>query len=571
MSTHRPLLLLLGVAALVPAACDGAGTGDDGAEPASGLVLATAPLGDCEWHNGDNRFPADANKLVLRLTGGNIPGDEPVVKAVSRLAAGGVVQLDEIEPGAGVTLDVVACDGTDPVWSGLTRGIEIPEPGESVEADVYLTRLDSVTRVGRCPSGTELDTGHAFASTLRADEETAWVFGGFDSSSGTSFSATDAVESYDRVSSEFSSAGALAEVRGLALAQGMTDGRVRVIGGATGLTLAISGPLVYPTGAPANGVEFYDPASRSSAGGVALTLPAMPAVVGFADGTALAVGGADGASGGTAAAWVLPADMDEASDATEIALDEPLFGATVVPVDAVSGALVFGGRTGSVDGDIALWIDIGDGTTTQLTGDSQQGWPTYASGGYLGESGGQHHFLVLGGTDVNAGGTLSFTNRTVTPRMERVSVDLGAGTMTSTQVSLGTDGPVIQRAMGSLVEVGDGTWWLVGGFASFGKNEDVCGADVDVCIPSSLPRFAVGLQGAPVLALVAPEVGLDSADLGGDLGAFGAGALALGDGSWLVLSGFDRTGVSADTDAGMARFEVDAAELCDAVVSDDEE
>ena len=545
-------LVLAGAFASAPiAACDG---GADDAK--GGLQITTAALvhADCSMENDDGVFPSDADRVVIRVTGGAIEAAEPVVASLMAgdLNAAGAGVVDEIPAGSGMTVEVVACEGSTPSWAGITHGVEVTAARET-NVDVFLTPTDEVACVGTTSVKT-LVHGHAFAAAW-GDGEAAFVAGGFsDYSSGQlRLDATDEVESYVRSDSRFIAGTALSSPRAMALTQPLPDGRARLVGGTTRLLLQSGGrPLdVGADAAPATAFEVYDPAKGTSEG-VGAALAALPAAAALGDGSVIAAGGMSVSGEPVPVAWRLPADGADATAIEALTLPEPRFGATVIAAGPASAALIWGGLATYDAAAVALWVDASGDTAsvTPLTGTAETGISVFASGAWLGVNDADRHvFVVVGGTDLDD--AVGYTLVASTPRLERITIDADAGTFTSE--SLGDTDLRWQRALPALEAVGDALW-TVGGVAAF-SGHDACDGAAP-CFPGTLPLVALGVDGG---------VGVDTLGQDLPLGALGAVPVGLGDGSWLIVGGLSgiASGDEVERDAVLIRFGATTESLCD--------
>lgn len=547
----------LTVVALLLSACAEGTAGEPG-----GLQLTTAALAHegCALDNGDGVFPIGpdgeaVDRVVVEISGGEIPAAEPVVAALvaGDLNAAGAGVVDGIPEGADMTVDVVGCDEGEAVWSGTTRGVDV-EAGRETNVDVFLTMKDAVGCVGVGGVAT-LDDPHAFGAAW-GDGERVWIGGGFDAWTAVDLTlhATAGVHRYSRVKSSFVELGtALSSPRAMALVQPLEGGAVRLVGGTTALTLAGSPPLAVGAAAqPSAAVELYDPAGMGA--GIGDAIAALPAVVALADGSALAAGGASAAGAPVALGWRVPPGEITAADIETFALAEARYGATLLASGEEPAALLWGGLAAYDPDAVAAWVDVSGAiaAVTPLAGQAETGVPVFAAGAWLGSSADGHPvFAIVGGSEIEADG---YTLVPAAPRLERVTVDVGAGTFTAE--SLGGSDTAWQRALPTLVRLDSGALWVLGGFTSF-SNHEVCDGAAP-CFPGGMPRIALEPSGA--LASAGVELDLP-------VGGFGAVPARTGDGSWLVvggLAGLSGTGVGdvLERDAALVRFDIARADLC---------
>ncbi len=504
--------------------------------------------------NDDGVFPSDSDRVVIRVTGGAIESAEPVVAILvaADLNAAGAGVVDDIPEGAGMTVEVVACDGASPAWAGVTHGVDVTAAHET-NVDVFLTPTDTLACVGTTSVKT-LDDGHAFGAAW-SDGETAFIAGGFDNfaSSQLRLDATNSVETYVRRDSRFSSSVALSGARAMAITQPLAGGGARIVGGTTQLLLQ-SGGLPVDVGAaaaPASAYDLYDPAAGTSEG-VGDSLAALPAGAVLGDGSVVLAGGMSESGEPVPVGWLVPPPDDDDAGVDTFALPEARFGATVIAAGDASAALVWGGLTSHTPDAAALWVDTsGDAATvTTLTGTASSGLSVFASGVWLGQDDSDRDvFLVVGGTDMND--SVGYTLVASTSRLERITVDADAGTFTSE--SLGGGDLTWQRALSAVHLVG-GDLWVVGGLAAF-SGHDACDGAAP-CFPVTLPLVPIDADGA---------AGGDGLGETLPLGALGAVPVGLGDGSWLVAGGLAGigSGDEIERDAVLVRFGSTTDSLCD--------
>ena len=99
---------------------------DAGGDPA--LTLHFAALGTCSSNgNADRQFPANADRIVLALSGGSLGA--PVTMALGEDAANaqGELLFQKIPVGTGMQLRVAACAGATASWAGVTNDVAVAE------------------------------------------------------------------------------------------------------------------------------------------------------------------------------------------------------------------------------------------------------------------------------------------------------------------------------------------------------------------------------------------------------------------------------------------------------------
>ncbi|MDP6943853.1 MAG: hypothetical protein QF464_06845 [Myxococcota bacterium] len=553
--------------------------------------MRTAALGSCSLPNGDANFPANSQKVVLRVSGGEL--EAPLVQAFDRLDVEGQARVDEIPPGEGMTVDVVACaeDGAA-TWAGVSGVFDILEIGAETVVDIFLTPQNQFARTGRCPdSATDQShpaSGHAYGA-ITVDGDSAWILGGFGQMSGKSLQASDAVEAYDRNTSRFASAGALSEPRAMALVQPVGDGLVRLVGGVAEVTAAeYKLPSLAATAGPANGIEYYDVTTGQPAGTVDQDFPALPSVVGLADGRAVVVGGAEDLSDPDAPvyskdAWVVPAGQPTATEIAQRRLDLGLarYGATVVP--AGDGVLVWGGAVEREDSleapPIAQWIDADTDSVTVLDVAAGVANTMFGAGQHIDTVSDVHRFVVLGGARIDFDAEPPYNLAVNGAHGVLVTVDAQTGSVDVADLTSlwPSQAGQLQRAGASIYALTDDSFWFVGGYQSFTASDPGPCGEAGVCMPPQTLGLQFTLNESGTLDASAEVSHSLPAQDGWNTGPFGAMAAQQFDGSWLVIPGFSTESVkeAASTSAAptgqgaLIRFEVAAAELCEVDVEDE--
>ena len=530
-----------------------------------GLTLTTAAIGDCTSNeNKDRQFPSGSDRVVLELSGGTLAEPFVATAAKDSETAAGEVIVTAVPPGEGMTLRVVACSGASTVWAGETHGVDIFENLKSFPS-VFLTPNGEVACTGTAVSAdraARLSEPRAFAA-LAADADFAYVIGGFNKYSvSTGAEASLGVDRYDRVASEFSAGGGLKAKRGMAYAQLLSDGRVRVFGGATKLKVAQGGtakPALYASAAdtPSSASEIFDPSTGVSTVEEVATLPALPAGVTIGD-IALAIGGVEDGGVGNGEQFSGNVTRFAAAGASSATLSAPRFGATAVALTDTL-VLVWGGN---VDGDPAhngVLIDAAGALTaaafTDLTVTGATSVPIFASGALVGKDlSGRYQVVIAGGNVINAGPT--FPRDVASARLDVLTIDVGTGSVNVTPVTLGDLAGSFTRAAGSLSTLSDGSLVWFGGFTAFQSNP-ICGSGND-CIQSGVVQITVdGLGSASqTVTELTPRLELS-------VGPLGARAVPLGDGSWLFTGGIETiTQTTLATDASLVRYGAFARDLC---------
>jgi hypothetical protein len=562
-SRFRPLIAsLLPLAALTFAP----GCADSGAEP-RGLVVSTAALAPCVPNeNGDFRFPSNADRVVVRATGGRIPAESPIIGVFASNGANGPEQalLEEVPAGQGVLIEVVACQGPTATWGGLTRGVEVLAANRNT-AEVFLTPVNASACIGGkgvAEDDRQMNSGHAFAAAA-ADGEAAYALGGFGAYNLASLElrATPNVDKYSRVQSRFDALSPLQEPRAMAAAQMVaSDGTIRVIGGVRAVTLVLKGdrPPLFPSpdSAPSVGVEVYDPISGTPLPGPDSPLPALPALGAAPDGTVIAAGGIQGTD--TYAAGVTVFGVD--GTIKSFGMPSGRYGAVVLATED-GHALVYGGASSGDPTTAAFWLDLTTSTATALTDAAVGGMPFMPAGLYMGKGADGWRFVIIGGSDIKdgAGGT-EFTAGAATARAVLVTVDPSGGSMTTRDL-LATGGlnkELFRRLAPTLVDLGDLGLVLAGGLTSL-TSDPACPEASD-CLPQTIARLALDTDGGELALVGTPSVA--------SVAAFGGGLLDLGDGSWLLAGGIETLAAAAraiDLDASLLRFGVVDPGMCEVV------
>ncbi|TNF23695.1 MAG: hypothetical protein EP329_26855 [Deltaproteobacteria bacterium] len=559
----RPVALALSAAsALALGACaqDLSAPGDGG-----GITLHTAAIGSCNANeNRDRQFPSGSDRIVLELSGGDLAEPFVSVAGAGTETAAGEVIVTAVPPGAGMTLRVVACNGADTVWAGETHDVDVYENLKSFPS-VFLTPTGAMACTGTAVSSAQaarLSEPRAFAA-LAADADHAYVFGGFSSYSVSSGAeASQTIDRYDRVASEFSAGGGLKAKRGMAHAHVLSDGRVRVFGGTTELYVASGGtakPALYAPAqyTPSSASEIYDPATGISTVEEAATLPAAPAGVTLGD-VALAIGGVEdgGVGNGDTFSGNVTRFASEGASSAELAVGR--FGATVVALTDTL-ALVWGGNVDADPAHNGVLIDASGALTaasfTELTVNGATDVPIFAAGAMIGKDlNGRYQVVIAGGNVINAGPL--FPRDVAAARLDVLTVDVGTGTVSVVSVDTGELAGALTRAAGSLEVLGDGSLLWYGGFTAFQSNA-ICGSGND-CIQSDVLRFTIDGLGSASQSVseLTPSLELS-------VGPLGANAVALGDGSWLFTGGIETiTQTTLAEEVALARYGAFSRDLC---------
>lgn len=562
MSSHRPVLastLLFLTCAAAPSCADSAPVG-------GGLVLTTAALAECVPNeNGDFRFPSNADRVVVRATGGHISVDAPIVGifASDDPDSQGQAVLEDVPAGVGVVIEVVACQGAAATWGGVTRDVQVLA-GNKNNADVFLTPVDAAACIGGkgvAEADRRMKSGHAFAATA-FDGDFAYVLGGFNfyDLAKKELRATTSVDRYARIQSGFSSLAPMQEPRAMAAAQLVSnDGTIRIIGGVSAITFFTGGdrPPLFPSpgSAPTAGVEVYDPATGNPIAGPDNPLPALPALGAAPDGTIVAVGGIEDSA--TYARRVTVFGPTGSTKTFE--LPSGRYGAVVLPTDD-GHALVYGGSATGDPTGAAVWLDLGAPPATPLTDAVVGGVPFMAGGVFVGEDSAGWHFLILGGSDImeGAGGT-QFTAGAVSPRAVLVTVAPSGAAMTTRDLlaKSSLDLALFRRVAPLVVDSGELGVLLGGGLTSLTSDPACPGGGVKDCLPRQILRLGLDTAAGTLSVTGTPHEA--------PVATLGAGLVALGDASWL-LSGGIKTLAEADpvieVAAGLLRFGVDDPGMC---------
>ncbi|MCB9785813.1 MAG: hypothetical protein H6744_03860 [Deltaproteobacteria bacterium] len=536
---------------------------DTGSDARGGLHVSTAALAPCVANeNGDFRFPSNADRVVVRATGGHIPDESPVVGVFASDGAGGPEQavLEDVPAGEDVLIEVVACKGAAPTWGGMTRGVEVLAANEN-SAAVFLTPVDAAACVGGkdVPADDQrMRSGHAFAATATIGES-SYVLGGFGAYNLASLElrATANVDQYMRPQSRFTPLGKLLQARAMATAQHMSDGTLRIIGGVKAVSLIITGdrPPIFPSpdSAPSTGIEIYDPRTGQAFAGPDTTLPALPALASLPDGSVLAVGGIEGS-----ATWSTNVSVFGASGSIQtFALPAGRYGALVLPTDD-GHALVYGGTETGDQAGVAAWLDVGASKASALSGAAAGGVPFMAGGQFLGKDAAGWRFLVIGGSDVmNGAGGTEFSTGAATPRALEVTVAPAGDTVSVRDLLAGSslEPALFRRLAPSVADLGGDGILLRGGLTSL-TSDAACPGQKD-CLPQSVVRLSRVAAGGTLSLLGAVQTS--------SVAPFGSRALELADGSWLLAGGVSTLATDVDaigTGAGLLRFSVDDPGMC---------
>jgi len=529
---------------------------------AGGLTLRTAAIGTCDGNeNRDRQFPSGSDRVVLELSGGGLSTPWYGVAPKTDTTAAGEVVLASVPAGTGYTLRVVACQGTATTWAGETHDVDIVANAKTFPP-VFLTPADTLACTGNAqsaPGAAEPSEPRVFAA-LASDGEDAWLFGGFSTYSVTDgATATQTIDRYVRLDSEFSAAGGLKHARGMALAQPLSDGSVRIFGGARKIRVAQAGkPALYATAAdaPESASERYNPTTQVSEVEEAAQLPALPATVAVGD-IGLAIGGVEAGGVGNQDQYSRNVTRFAANGASSAELPGPArFGATVVALDG-QHVLVWGGNVDADVANLGVVIDASgalDSGLSTLAATGADAVPIFAAGAVVGtDAGGRIPVVIAGGNTIGAGPL--FPRDVANPRLDLVLVDLTAGTATVKPIATGALADTFTRAAASLHFVGDGELVWFGGYTAFQSNA-ICGGGND-CLQDDLLRLKVtGLTGTPAVTVLDPELTLS-------VGPLGARAVALGDGSWLMTGGIETiTQTTLGDEAALVRYGAFEDDLC---------
>ncbi len=553
MKTAHPALV---VSMLALAGCAQEPPADAGGDPA--LTLHFAALGTCGSNgNADRQFPTNADRVVLRLSGGSLAA--PVTMALAKDAANaqGELLFQKIPVGSGMALRVAACDGAATTWAGVTNDVAVAEFEKSFP-EVFLTPVDGVACVGNAAStdaARKTSEARVFGATATLGEDT-WVLGGAKKVSGAPpvLEGGATVDAYDRLSGEFHAAGTLAGPRILALARPLADGRVRLVGGAAKVRLAAPGkpPISADAAdAPASASELFDPASGTSSAEAVTPLPVLPALAAMADGTVVAAGGGSAPTFSKTLALVRGAEVVQAD------MEAARFGAVVVALDPTH-ALVWGGNGDALLGHLGVLVDTAvapDAGQTALTVTGATSIPAFASAVRLGtDADGKVLVVVAGGTSIPTAGV--YGRDVAMGRLELVAVDLAGMAATVTAVEPGTLGQAaFARAAANLVVSPDGALIFFGGYTAFQASALCAGSTVD-CVQSSIARFTVATGAAPVAAGLSPTLEMT-------VGPLGAMSALLADGSCLIVAGLAGSADTAPSRAaGLLRYGGFDPDLC---------
>ena len=580
MMTYARKLSWIAVLAIIVSGCDT----EAPSGPAGELTLTTAALGLCSdpatgasLQNGSSDFPDGAKTVILRVSGEGL--EAPIIETFTQLNGDGQAVVPEIPPNMGLQVEVVGCtDDSIAIWEGVSEPFDLPEAGLEASVNILLTPRDAFARPGRCTDEdgglADPGQGHAHGALVTVGEQT-WVFGGFDAmraegGSEKTLTATSSVEAYDRVGSVFTSAGALSEPRAGALVQSLGGTLVRLVGGVTQVrTAALDQPNFTAESGPSSGVEWYDTSTGTTVATSGVTFPPLASVVAFADGRALVVGGVDSSAVGSysSSGWVVPAGEpdDAAIQAGGFSLGSERYGATVMTVG--TQALIWGGAVSAPAGARGVWVDGDSGEAWELTGAEEAANTMFASGLHLDSTATTHRFVVLGGATIDAAGNHELAVNGAHGVL--VTVDTDAQTVTAAGLDFGAEAPQLQRAGASLIRLGDGSFWFLGGFQSFGFSAGGPCGGTGACLPDRTVNFDVSSEGAVILN---PSRTLELPSGGGcEVGPFGVGAALQADHSWLIVPGFASVAVegqasegeSPSTHAALMRFNVAAEALCE--------
>jgi hypothetical protein len=501
--------------------------------------------------NGDHAFPTGSDRVVVRISGGAIGTPLTETFPSGSETTTGQIVVKGVPPGSGMTVEVVACKGSEATWEGSSSGVSATAHQKSFPR-VFLTPVSKVACTGSAAtaaSAKDMQSGHAFGA-VHADGAGAAVIGGLQSYDAQTRlgAATPAVDVYDASTGAFGAGTPLLEARAGAFSV-VAKGAIVLAGGATSMALGKAGkPSIWaePTDAPACAVALYDLVSGTTTCQVAETWPALPSVA-LSDTRLVAVGGVGAGSTGASSARVVEPGS---GTSTEIALPGPSFGATVVPLQS-NRVLVWGGAWDADKARVGVLLDLSSQSATPISaaGSGAPDIPIFAAGISLGQEAGVDSVLLAGGATITSAGQAG--QMISTGRLALITLD-AAGTATYTPIDPGADAPDFARAAASIVPLETGDLWWVGGTKSF-----FCQTETD-CIPSTVPSFLPAGDGT-----LSFEAGLAQT-----VGGLGAGTTQLADGSWLVTAGVGTStsggavGFSIGKRAELVRHSAAAAPLC---------
>ena len=521
--------------------------------------LVTAALsGSCEWNSNNNgSFPAGADAVVIRLTGGELT--EPFIKRIANDDTS-VHVVTGITPGDDMTLEVVGCAGSDALWAGLTLNVNVRKQEKSFPP-VFLTPLGSQTVcVSEDPALGTLT--HAFGAGVRIDDQ-VFVIGGANSynPSGRNAFAGKQVSAYNRYTgliAPTAKTASLIDSRLMAHAWATDDGQIRLAGGASELKFRADNnfDLWTPgTAAPACAIERYDPTNDTSTCETQATVPAGASVARLANDTIVLVGGVNPGDEPSKALWVFAKSGHQ-----EHTMPEARVGATVVPLNDTH-ILVWGGNTSGGAAKTGLIVNVTNGTMAPADVGGYSAVPIWAAGAPGGSvSDDIHRVIIAGGTELTSStDDIHAALPPAGPRLDLLTVVLSTSTVTVTPIDAGADSTQrFTRAGGSLVALADGSLWFLGGIALFTKYLEVCPDDSNRCFPTTMTRFEVDYSsGSPVFS------DLTGASPSLSVGALGAIPVDLGDGSQMILAGFtELSSTGLGVGGELVRYDSASAALC---------
>jgi hypothetical protein len=259
-----------------------------------------------------SEFMGEIDSLAITVSG---PGMKTMSKTFS---PGGTVAMDKVPVGENRTVLVQGFKATLAIWTGQAKRVKVTANATS-EVNVLLTRVSDFT----C-SRNAMALARSFHTATALKDGRVLLAGGIDQdvaatnctpSGGVcrSLTATNTADIFDPATGEFTPAGSfLNNARAFHTAALMDDGKVLIVGGATGGQINSSAPFpVIPSTSTVADIEVYDPVAdrfeivgqdvassgRTFAASVAITK-------GASAGQVLVTGG------GSPAAWRLPLPAD---------------------------------------------------------------------------------------------------------------------------------------------------------------------------------------------------------------------------------------------------------------------
>ncbi len=526
-----------------------------------GLEIRSAAAASCGQHgNNNDAFPVGADAFVIRLTGAGL--DEPYLERIDKDGDGPYV-ITGIPPAENLTMDIVACNGSTALAAGRTEGVDVFEHQKSFPP-LFLTPIGGQTACVELNKD-KLTSTHAFGAAVRLDD-TVFVLGGLGDYSSQAVGvgqATDALSTYDRLTGMRETAEMkLTSARAMPTLM-VTGSTVRLIGGAGTIKLNTPSFDLWPDGAeaPDCGVERLDLASWTSECEYASSLPAGGSGTQVSDQVAVYAGGV--VAGGEYGVESDKLFIIEAGEVTELTMPQPRVGATVTRLSATE-ALVWGGNFDANPETSALVVNTETKSMTplQITG-AEATVSMWASAVYVGEdANGGHQVLVAGGTDLGkSDGNVSAPIPPSAARLALLTVS-AQGVVVQGVPMDAEQSAYFKRVAASLVNAGNGEFWLLGGVTSYSQDEVVC-PDVASggCFPETMALFSI--NGSE------PTLQWSQSSLGGmSVGPLGAIPVDLGDESSLLIGGLRSAGVDAlDKNAELVRYGSSASGLCASVTN----